>query len=147
MAGFRGNYCHNMDSKGRVALPAPFRKVLPDKVILVKGLHEALFVFTDEEFESWLDGFFGEGGFDPTNPRHDQIDTMVRGGSHEVPVDSAGRVNVPAQLRADTHLGKSVTVIGKGKHIEMWDTDRWNAFMDAAPTLDELVFGKDQTSA
>ncbi len=29
----------------------------------------------------------------------------------------------------------------------MWDTDRWNAFMDAAPTLDELVFGKDQTSA
>lgn len=143
MAGLRGNFCHNMDAKGRVALPAPFRKVLPDKVILVKGLHEALFVFTEDEFEEWLSGFFGEGGFDPTDRRHDQIDTMVRGGSFETSIDSAGRVNIPKNLCEATHLEKSVTVIGKGNHLEMWDTDRWNEFISAAPSLDELVFADD----
>ncbi|MGN0035382.1 MAG: division/cell wall cluster transcriptional repressor MraZ [Coriobacteriales bacterium] len=140
MAGLRGNFQHNLDAKGRIALPAPFRKVLPDKVILVKGLHEALFVFTEDEFEEWLNGFFGEGGFDQSNPRHDQIDTMIRGGSFETSIDSAGRVTIPAKLREDTHLKKSVTIIGKGGHIEMWDTDRWNEFIAEAPSLDELVF-------
>lgn len=65
---------------------------------------------------------------------------MIRGGSFETSIDSAGRVTIPAKLREDTHLKKSVTIIGKGGHIEMWDTDRWNEFIAEAPSLDELVF-------
>lgn len=143
MAGLRGNFQHSMDAKGRVALPAPFRKILPDKVILVKGLHEALFVFSEDEFETWLGGFFGEGGYNPRNETHYLIDTTVRGGSFETSIDSAGRVNIPAQLRTETHLEKSVTVIGKGDHLELWDTDRWNDFVASAPSLDQLVFSQD----
>ena len=142
MSALNGSYQHTMDAKGRVALPAVFRKALPDKVTLVIGNHDAVYVFADDEFERWLSTLFGEVGYDPQNEVHGLIDLQVRAGARPTSIDSAGRVNVAADLRQKAGLTKNVTVIGRGDHLEMWDTERFEEFMSQIPSLDELLYSK-----
>ena len=56
MAGFKGNFALKMDAAGRVALPAAFRKALPETVTLLKGMSEALYVIPEDRFDAWVDG-------------------------------------------------------------------------------------------
>ena len=45
---FIGEYNHNIDSKGRVILPAKFRDILGDCFYITKGNDGCLFVYTAE---------------------------------------------------------------------------------------------------
>ncbi|GIW69972.1 MAG: hypothetical protein KatS3mg101_0719 [Patescibacteria group bacterium] len=46
-------------------------------------------------------------------------------GAAEVVLDPQGRLVIPSNLRAYAGLGKSVTVIGAGDHIEIWNLETW----------------------
>ena len=48
---FIGEYNHNIDSKGRVILPAKFRDILGDCFYITKGNDGCLFVYTTEGWE------------------------------------------------------------------------------------------------
>ena len=48
MVNFTGIYSHNIDSKGRIAVPAKFREALGDTFEVTNGLDGCLFVFTSE---------------------------------------------------------------------------------------------------
>jgi MraZ protein len=39
-------------------------------------------------------------------------------------------VTVPAPLRSYAGLDKDCTVIGNGTRLELWDTARWEAYLD-----------------
>ena len=47
---FLGQYSHNLDNKGRVALPAKFRSELK-KAVVTKGLDNCLFVYPKKRWE------------------------------------------------------------------------------------------------
>jgi hypothetical protein len=44
--------------------------------------------------------------------------------------DRQGRVTIPAPLRAYAGLERECTVIGNGSRLEVWDTARWDAYLD-----------------
>lgn len=143
MAGFKGNFKHNMDSNGRVALPAAFRKTLGDTVTLVKGMSEALYVIPEERFDAWVDGcgFFGDEGYRINNPAHEVIMDRIYGDSFDAVIDSAGRINVPAEFRDAAGLSKDVTFVGQRNRIELWDTRVWQDRKSSIPPLKELLPG------
>ena len=53
---FIGEYSHNLDDKGRVAVPAKFRAMLKGGAVVTKGLDNCLFVFPQREWQKLARG-------------------------------------------------------------------------------------------
>lgn len=125
---FRGEYQHSVDSKGRVSLPAKFRKALPDEVTIVPVANadfgKALYVFSDEAYDEWMDSFFDteEGGYNPRSKRHIALHKYLNSSAESVAVDARGRVKLSPKQCEKVGIDKNVTIIGEGDHIEIWDS-------------------------
>lgn len=127
---FVGSYEHNLDSKGRVALPAPFRKELEtsDLILVPAPTDKAVYVFDPEKFEQWLDSLFERtGGFNPRSRKDAAIRKRILGSSAPVVLDSAGRISVPKTLREYASLSKELVVLGNYDHAELWDSAAYSA--------------------
>lgn len=44
--------------------------------------------------------------------------------------DGQGRVVLPARLRAMAGIKKDVVTIGRGKRLEIWSAEKYNAYID-----------------
>ena len=141
---FHGEYQHTVDAKGRVSLPAKFRKALPEEVIVVPGVGGALSVFSEEAFDAWVDSFFpkGEDGTGGSNPRSKK-DVMFRkklnASAENATVDSAGRITLSARKREDAGIEKDVWIIGDDDHIEIWNAQSYEETMESISWDDFLV--------
>lgn len=131
-----GAYPMSVDAKGRVTLPAVFRKQLVDetnKTILLVPFDGCVNGFTREGFKVWVDGLFeyGDHHFDPRNRKDVMLKRGLMGSAVEIDVDSAGRValgklDVKPGTREKLGLVADVTVVGADDHFEVWNTEEWN---------------------
>ncbi len=63
-----------------------------------------------------------------TGKKHPETIKMVRfmvGGVVECPLDKQGRILLPAKMRTDCGISKSVLVSGMISYFEIWDSDIW----------------------
>jgi len=126
---FRGTYEHTLDDKGRISLPAKFRKVLPKAtLVLVPGPNGQLNLFTEEGFDEWIDSLLGEGSFE-SDARKDQLVDFYYGDAENVDVDSAGRISISTTLRKRANLTDKVLVKGARSHISLWSQAAWDRYM------------------
>ena len=143
-----GSKQFNLDAKGRLTLPATYRKDFDGQVILIP-LQDALYGFTPDGFGQWVQSFFEKDGkkFEPGNRRQVALRRKLTGSAVTVDIDSAGRIalgKVDAAKRERLGLKRDVTVVGLVDHFEVWNTDRWeaeNAALDEE--LDALMFDED----
>lgn len=142
---FRGEYQHTVDSKGRVSLPAKFRKSLPDELTIVpvknQDFGRALYVFSDEAYEVWMEAFFNaeEGGYNPRSKKHIALHKYLNASAEAVAVDAAGRVKLSAKQCEKVGISKDVTIIGEGDHVEIWDTKAYEDFMDSIDPFGDFL--------
>jgi MraZ protein len=129
---FRGFDQHTLDAKGRVSLPAKYRKVLPENLVVVRSLdddYRSLSIFTEEAFENWVESLFAkEGGYDANDLRHVDRRSKFTDKSEDVAIDKAGRINISAKLREYALLDKDVAIVGSGDHIKVWDLDTYHSY-------------------
>ena len=125
-----GAYPMSVDAKGRVTLPAVFRKQLVDetsKTILLVPFDGCVNGFTSEGLKAYCDHHF-----DPRNRKDVMLKRGLMGSAVEVDIDSAGRVAlgkldaVKADTREKYGLAGDVTVVGADDHFEVWNTEKWN---------------------
>ena len=143
-----GSKQFNLDAKGRLTLPATYRKDFDGQVILIP-LTDALYGFTPDGFGRWVESFFEKDGkkFSPSNRRQVALRRKLTGSAVTVDIDSAGRIalgKVDAAKREALGLKRDVTVVGVVDHFEVWNTERWeaeNAALD--DELDALMFDED----
>ena len=132
MDGFYGEYRHIMDAKGRVSLPAKFRKVLPESLVVVPSPNKeflSLNVFTEEGFSIWKEAIFNrDGGYQADNIQHVELRMKYNSSAMQVDVDSAGRINIPPELREHASLAKNVVIVGDEDHICVWDELTWDEY-------------------
>ena len=131
-----GAYPMSVDAKGRVTLPAVFRKQLVDetnKTILLVPFDGCVNGFTREGFKAWVDGLFeyGDHHFDPRNRKDVMLKRGLMGSAVEIDVDSAGRValgklDVKPGTREKLGLVADVTVVGAADPFEVWNPAEWN---------------------
>ena len=119
---FFGQYQHNLDSKGRLTIPARFRELLQDGAYITLGFEGNLMVLTIEAFEQIAQRIHTMSITDP-NARLLQRHFYSRG--ERVEVDKAGRILLPQFLRQAIGLENEVMVIGVGKYFEIWAPDKW----------------------
>lgn len=134
---FMGEYQHNMDSKGRVIIPAKFREALGEKFVATRGLDNCLFVYPMHEWSN-LEKKLTSLPLTSKNAR-----TFVRfffSGATESELDKQGRVSIPANLRDYAKLEKEVVIIGLANRIEIWARERWDNFLsDAEDSYEEIA--------
>ena len=88
-----GSYRHKVDAKGRMSLPAAFRKVLSeDLVVTLSPDDECLYAFEPQAFEDWIVSLFESkfGGYDPTSKAHVGLRRKLKSRANNVSVDNAG---------------------------------------------------------
>lgn len=124
-----GEYQHNMDTKGRVIIPAKFRDELGKKFVATRGLDHCLFVYPMDEW-SILEEKLTSLPITSKNAR-----TFVRfffSGATECELDKQGRISLPANLRTYADLNKELVIIGLANRIELWSKERWDTYLDDA---------------
>ena len=118
---FVGQYSHNLDAKGRLAIPAKFRGELK-KAVVTKGLDNCLFLYPKKEFEKLAEKVSALD-FSKTNNR--AFNRNLLGGAMDVEIDKQGRIIVPEYLRNFAGLKKNITITGLYNRLEIWDAASW----------------------
>lgn len=125
-----GEYRHKLDAKGRLSLPAEFRKVLtPELKVILSPLDDCLLVFEPEAYSEWVENLFeSKGGYSPSNRQMAAQRKILNSRVKRCEIDNSGRINISAAQREAAGLDKDVVIVGDTDHFEIWDVDRWDAF-------------------
>lgn len=123
---FLGTHHPRLDDKGRLFLPAKFRKDLANGLVVTRGQERCLYVFALPEFERITSAMNDT----PVTSRkvRDFQRVFLSAASDEIP-DKQGRLTIPAVLREYAGLERECTVIGAGSRVEVWDTQAWNSYL------------------
>lgn len=122
---FIGEYSHNLDDKGRLAIPKKFRSVLSKGAVVTRGLDECLFLYTKSEWQKLAEKL-ANLPFAQANTR--AFARLMLAGAMDVEVDKQGRIILPDYLRKYSSLKKGVIVAGLYNRLELWDEDKWRAY-------------------
>lgn len=138
MTGFLGSYRHSLDSKGRVSLPAPFRRSSDAESFVLIQVHEdALTLFPDA---TWSDVEQRLREMRERRPDFRHRILSLTGSAQRVSPDSQGRILVPERLRTSVGLGDEALIVGALDKIEVWDPDRFAEHTaDENEEFDELT--------
>ncbi|MCG2698734.1 division/cell wall cluster transcriptional repressor MraZ [Candidatus Parcubacteria bacterium] len=122
---FIGEYKHNLDNKGRLAVPAKFRAILKSGAVVTKGLDDCLFLYSKKEWEELAQKISSL----PVNKANDRaFARFTLAAAMEVDFDKQGRIMLPEYLRKFCSLKKKVIIAGLYDRLEIWDENKWNKY-------------------
>ncbi len=121
-----GEVEHQLDDRGRVAVPRAFRDALEHGGFVTRGWHGCLFLFPWEEWRGIEDRL---NQVRITDMNGDIVKQFFSGGA-KVFLDRQGRVVLPAALREYAGIETEVVVRGVINRIEIWAKERWIAFQN-----------------
>jgi len=122
---FRGSSFHNLDSKGRLIIPARFRDVLKQSTedgLMISKMDGALFCYTFEQWRKIEDSILNLARKSKNMRRFRRI---FIGGAHECLLDKQVRILIPPTLRQYAGLNKEVVLVGVLDYFEIWAKDSW----------------------
>jgi MraZ protein len=128
MKMFLGEYQPNLTDGSRLALPKKLREqILGDEVVLSRGFEKCIFVYDKQD---WLNESQKQIDTPITDSKTRDLRRYMFAGATDSKLDSQGRIVIPTNLQNYASLNKSITVIGAGDHIEIWDTESWNQYFE-----------------
>lgn len=129
---FRGCFEHTIDEKGRVSIPATFRKALfglqDDRLIVTKFIlnsFRCLDVYPYAEWESLELELIKKPRFDET---FFKLESFYLANAQECQVDKQGRILLPPLLRDYAGIDKEVVFAAALKKFRIWDKAAWGHF-------------------
>jgi MraZ protein len=129
-----------MDEKGRIALPAAFRKEAAGDLVLMQGWDDAhLTLLPQPVWTQLLERLMDLRRTDET------MANAVRrllARAAEVTPDKQGRILVPAPLQAAASLRGAVIVHGNIDRIELWNPDLFDASVEKVAATDRETLAR-----
>ena len=143
---FRGNHPTRVDEKGRLKIPAEFKRLVDEKyanafyITSVDG--ERALIYPMEEWQRIEEKLARLSSFNPTKKKF--LDRTNYYGQ-SVEMDNQGRVLLPAMLRESAQLKGEVAVLGNLTHLAVRNIEAYRKELVENPftaedekTLDEL---------
>lgn len=133
---FIGNIEAKSDSKGRMFLPACFRRALQvagsSKLMMRKDIfQDCLVLYPEESWNRQLDML--RARLDRWNAQHQMIFRQFVADVEEINIDSNGRILIPKRYMKMAGIEQEVRFIGMDDTIEIWAKEKLEQpFMDAA---------------
>ena len=153
---FRGESDHKVDTKGRVSIPASFRRVIeacdPE---WIEGLAPRIIIVYGGATRDYLEGFTIEAmdevddkiaAFPRGSAKRKVMERLYSAQSVEVIVDDTGRIVLPAKLREKIDLNGLAKFVSSGDTFEIWKPEAYDISIAALdddgfdPDLDPSVY-------
>ena len=128
---FIGEYAHNLDEKGRLAIPVKFRRDLSKGAVVTRGLDSCLFLYTKTEWEKLAEKL-ATLPISQSNSR--AFSRLMLAGAMEVEIDKQGRVVLPEYLREVAGVKKNIVLAGLYNRAEIWDEEKWKTYKTQTET-------------
>lgn len=122
---FIGEYRHNIDSKGRLAIPAKLRKELSKGAVVTRGLDNCLFLYPQAEWKKIAEKL---SNLPISQSKARAFSRLMLAGAMDVDLDNQGRVTLPEYLRDFAALKKKTIVAGMFDRLEIWDETKWQTY-------------------
>jgi len=136
-----GTYPRTLDDKKRLALAKRVREQLgdPKTLFVTPGPDQCLWLYTQESLERLAEKL-------DQSPATDAEARVFRrlyfAQTEAVDVDGSGRVLIPERLVQFAGLKHEVVLIGVRDHLELWDAERWQRYIEQhAPRFDAVAEG------
>jgi MraZ protein len=130
---FRGIAQLNLDSKGRLAVPARHRDALIERcgghLVITVDADRCLLIYPLPDWELIQQKLEALSNLDA---RVRELQRRLIGFAVDVDIDSAGRVLISTALRQFAQLDKNVVLVGQGKKFELWNQDNWEQLINRA---------------
>ena len=143
---FQGHSNTIIDDKGRIIIPAKFRKhILPeanDILNVTLGRDKCVWLFPSNEWVKVLETVRN------TNPYTDEEVLMRRQMffyADELTVDSQHRILIPQQLKDLVGIKKEILLLGQLERIELWDPATYDKYLKGSSDSYEGVMQKVMT--
>ncbi len=120
---FLGNFVHNLDSKGRLTIPAKYRTYLADGLVVTRGMDECLVAFPMARWEQ-LSAKVSD--LPITDPRARSFKRFLFASASDLSPDKQGRILIPPRLREYAGLDGEVVVAGLNDYFEIWNREAWH---------------------
>ncbi len=140
MGGYLGSYLYQVDEKGRVTLPAAFRRGgEAASFILIQYHADALTLYPSENWGAVQERL---RELAKRTPRSRHFLLALTANAHEVAPDKQGRILIPDRLRERVGVRSEAQLVGAIDKIEIWDPDRFReAMQEPGDEFGELAAG------
>ena len=132
MPGFKGQASYSVDGKGRVAIPARMRTCLrpeaQETFVITRGFEQCIFAYPLDEWQT-IEAQIAD--LNPYSRRHRAFTRQFMRWAEEVTLDAKGRISVQPSLLEYAGIEKITLILGSQRHIELWDPQRFDDYLDA----------------
>lgn len=140
MSRFRGRFDYSLDDKGRLAMPAKFRKALnpeaAETFVVVRGPNQCLQAYPEDTWVVFEDDLQKR----PATPQTVRLKRAIYDSLTDTKLDSQGRVSLsPDQCVLANIKGKAL-LIGQGNYIEIWDPQTYQSFVNEGESFDDAFY-------
>jgi transcriptional regulator MraZ len=132
---FSGSSTHKVDAKGRVSLPADFRKVLEGVgsshvVVLPQMKHQdAHVVLSQTGYDKVVEQY---EALDLSEDDSDILAMKIVTDARQIPVDDAGRLVLSKDLREQIGISSEMRFVGRGSSFQLWEPGKRAAYEAAS---------------
>ncbi len=122
---FYGTFEHALDDRGRLAVPAVYRRAFEEGGVVRPGIEGCVELYSPEAFQAEADRRLSG---DDESTRTLTARRTRRGFLAEafpVELDRQGRILIPLPIRTAAGLDGRAVIVGCGDYLEVWDQARW----------------------
>lgn len=123
---FIGTHVQTVDPKGRIVLPARFKKLLTpvdqDTMVLTVGREPCLLLYPLGEWARLAEAL---DALPKNEARRDAIRT-ISDFTTELELDANGRLTIPREFLARVGIQREVAVVGSLRYLEVWPKDAYD---------------------
>jgi transcriptional regulator MraZ len=139
---FKGTYRHKIDVKGRLPVPAAFRRALAEQGVsslVVTLLDQCLAAYSPAEWSRLEAQLRALPAFSrPVKA----LTRLLASRAADCDFDVQGRILLPPPLRESAGLTQEVVVVGVLNRFEVWAPAAWGAFLrESERLLDDVALG------
>lgn len=140
MARFRGRYDFSIDQKGRINIPSKFRKLLSPQAeetfVICRAPDGCLWAYPKDEWEKFEDTLDNT----PVSRDANKFQRAIQNTLNDSTLDKQGRVSLTSLQTKIAGIEKSVSIIGRGSYLEIWDTRRFEEYNGNGDDFDEVYY-------
>ena len=140
MGRFYGKFDYSIDAKGRVNIPAKFRKSLnpdaSDTFIICQGPGKCLRAYPQDLWGKYETELASRR----ETPESLMAKRRILSTASDSTLDAQGRISLTPDQIAIAGIKKEVTLVGQIDYVEIWDTTRYSEALGSPDDFDAVYF-------